>query len=193
MKIVMKLHRSYIIIAAIFVLLLCAVGGCAKDPLKPVNIELLDSSLAFAGAEAVYLMQTFKVTNPNEDAVSADLSYVLYLKDQVVGSSSVPKFYVPGKKEVTIKDTIAVAYLTWFAQYLLGKAETGGSAAAAINYITPLWKGISGKRPVVVTEDVWNKIEVADPAVMADVSATTTYVDSAETKFTRLELKVQSR
>lgn len=191
----MKLTRFCIGLCALILLVSLVIGcGITKEKespsLKPINVDLTDCSIGFAGTEVVYLLPMFKVSNPNEHFVSVDLSYTLYLQDEVIGASQVPTFYVPGYGEVIIRDADAVVYAGWFAAFIMGRPEFK-SAGEIIAYITPLWKAISGRQPAMLNKEQWDAIKAATPDIKAHVDAVMSLASGEEGRpeYVRLDIK----
>ena len=192
-----SLSRSWIITTTILVLLPCLLGGCVKQeaavaPPKPITVEFSFAPLGNADSEVAYVMPMFKVSNPNEYLVSVDLSYTLHLEDEVIAGSQVPTFYVPEQGEVTVRDVVGVVYMGWLSKCALSKIDIAGSMPAAIQYVTPFWKQIGGKRPAAVPEELWDTIEPADAVAVSKVSVVVS-ATGGEAAREYLELELESQ
>lgn len=158
--------------------------GCqgASQPgvgdIKAVVVTLSSTLPSFTGAESIVLTPIFKLDNPNDFLVAVNLQYTLKVAGQTIGSAQIPTtYYIPAKTQVSAKDDFVVAYAGWLGKLVLG----GKSPAEANQTILPLWKGLGGKMPVGMKEEIWNDVAAQRPAVEGSAVAKMTSGEKEKT------------
>lgn len=147
--------------------------------LKTIGVELDSCKPVFAGKDNICLVPIFRLSNPNDQLVTATIDYSLRFGGQILGSAQMPTIYIPSGKTVDQKDIVVMVYRSWFARlYFEGK-----SPGAALKVMLPLWKGMGGKEPAKVPKGMWPKIPATDLKILAEGSITLETEDGAEKIF----------
>lgn len=165
--------------------LLLVIGLCMQPigayctELKTINVTLGSCMPIFSGKDNICLVPIFKLSNPNDQLVSATIGYKLNLAGQILGSAQMPTIYIPSGSTVDQKDIVVIAYRSWFARlYFQGK-----SPGEALKVILPIWKGMGGKEPAKVPKGMWSKIKANTSQIIVEGSMTLGAKDGTERIF----------
>jgi hypothetical protein len=165
--------------AMVFVLMLVTVcifpPAVLAGPQAP-KVNMITCLPAFVGAESIVLKPTFKITNPNGHMISVSLDYQLTAETQLLGKSQLPDAYIPAGGAIEISDVLVIPFMSWFASEVL----SGKSKKATVMAITPLWKGLGGKRPAAIKEGIWKKIPAKKASLVAAGSVITLMGESKD-------------
>ena len=147
--------------------------------LKAIGVELDSCKPVFAGSDNICLAPIFKLSNPNDQLITATIDYSLRFGGQILGSAQMPTIYLPAGKSLFQKDIVVMVYRSWFARLYF----EGNSPGAAMKVMLPLWKGMGGKEPAKVPKGMWSKIPATDLKIQAEGSITLETEDGDEKIF----------
>lgn len=155
------------------------IVGAHSTELKAINVELESCMPVFSGKDNICLVPIFKLSNPNDQSVSATMDYTLSLAGQILGSAQMPTIYIPSGGTGDQKDIVVMVYRSWFARLYF----QGNSPGEALKIILPLWKGMGGKEPAKVPKGMWSNISATTSQIIAEGSITLVAADGTERVF----------
>ena len=155
------------------------LGVAHCEGLKSIDVQLNYITPAIVGKDNICLVPMFRLSNPNDQLLSATLGYALTLDGQILGSAQMPTIYIPPGKGTFQKDVVVIEYGSWFANlYFAGKGP-----GEALKVILPLWKAMGGEEPAKLPEGLWAKTEATISQIAAEGTISVKTQDGDESIF----------